>query len=57
MNSTSWSDGEQGILSEGDEKAERGNEEKKVWFVEGKKWLLYQDNALVHSSLLIRIFS
>jgi hypothetical protein len=28
---------EQGILSEGDAKVQRGNEEKKVRFVEGKK--------------------
>jgi hypothetical protein len=30
-------DGEQGILSEGDAKAERGSEKKKVRFVEGEK--------------------
>jgi len=38
--STSWPDGEHGILSEGDEKVERGSEEKKAWFVEGEKWML-----------------
>ena len=32
--STSWSDGEQEILFEGDGKAERGSEEIKAWFVE-----------------------
>ena len=38
--STSWPDGEQEILFEGDEKAERGGEEIRAWFVEGKKlWL------------------
>ena len=35
--SSSWPDSEQGILSESDENAERGSEEKKVWFVERKK--------------------
>lgn len=34
--STSWPDSEHEI-SEGDEKAERGREEKKAWFVEGNK--------------------
>ena len=34
--STLWPDSEQGILSEGDAKAERGNEGKETWFVEGK---------------------
>jgi hypothetical protein len=48
-----WADGEQGILSECDEKAGRGSEVKKALFVEGKKWLCHHDNALEHSSLLI----
>jgi hypothetical protein len=39
--STSWLDGEQGIVSEGDEKAEKCSEEIKAWFVEGKKWMLH----------------
>jgi transposase len=43
-------------LSEGDEYAGRGSEEKKAWFVEGKKWLLIRDNAPVHISLLIHDF-
>jgi len=30
---------------------------KKVRYVEGKKWLLHYNNATVHSSLLILIFS
>lgn len=54
--STSWLDCEQGMLSECDEEAERGSGEKKVWFVEGGKWLLHHDNALAHSSLLIYDF-
>ena len=35
--STSWPDGGQEILFEGGEKAERGSEEIRAWFVEGKK--------------------
>jgi hypothetical protein len=35
--SSSWPDGEQGLLAESDENAERGSEEKKAWFVEGGK--------------------
>ena len=35
--STSSLDNGQGILSEGDEKAEKENEEKKAWIVKGKK--------------------
>jgi hypothetical protein len=30
---------------------------KKVWYVEGKKWLLHYNNTTAHSSLLIPIFS
>jgi hypothetical protein len=33
-----WPDGEQGIISEEHEKAERGSEEKKALFMEGKNW-------------------
>jgi hypothetical protein len=54
--STSWPDREQGILSEGDEKAEWGREDKMNWFVEGEKQLLHHDNAPVHSSLPIHDF-
>ena len=53
--STSWSNGEQGILSEGDEKAERQWGEKGL-MCGGEKRLLHHDNALAHSSLLIRDF-
>jgi len=35
-----WPDGEQGILYECDEKAERGSEEKKARFVEEKKMVI-----------------
>ena len=52
--STSSLDNGQGMLSEGDEKAEKENEEKKAWIVKGKKkWSLHHDNTLAHSSLLI----
>jgi hypothetical protein len=37
MISTLWPYGQQGILSEGDENADRHSEEKKVSFVERKK--------------------
>ena len=43
-------------LSEGDEKVERGSEEKKAWFVEGKKLVLHHYNTMAHSSLLIHDF-
>jgi hypothetical protein len=49
-------DGEQVLLSEGDEKAERGSEEGRAQFMKGKTWLLHHDNALAHFSLLIRDF-
>ena len=52
-----WPDGEQGILSEGDEKAEKGSEEtKRSDLCRGKNWLLHHANASAHSSLLIRDF-
>ena len=35
--SASWPNGERGILSEGDGKAEKGDEDKKFWFVKGEK--------------------
>jgi hypothetical protein len=35
--STSWTNGEQGILSEGDEKADSGNEDKEFRLVEAEK--------------------
>ena len=54
--STSWPDSEQGILSEGDAKAERGSEEKKSDLWRGKKWLLHHDNGPVHSSCMIHDF-
>ena len=57
MNFYSWLDGEQGILSEGDEKTERVSEEKKAWFeVEKKRWL-HHDNTLTHSPFWFMIFS
>jgi len=56
MISTLWTYGKQGILSEGDKNAERHSEEKKVWFVKGKKQLLHHDNILAHSSPLIHDF-
>jgi hypothetical protein len=49
-------DGEQGLLSEGDEKAERGSEEERAQFVKGKTWFLHHDNTLAHFCLLIRDF-
>jgi hypothetical protein len=51
-----WPDGEQGLLSEGDENAERGSEEKMPGLWRRKKWLLHRDNAAVHFSLLIHDF-
>lgn len=55
--STSWPEGEHGILSEGDEKAERVSEDKKVWFEVDKKWWLHHDAHLAHSPFWFMIFS
>jgi len=52
---TSWPDGEQGVLSE-HEKAEIGSEEKKAWFMVGKKWSLHPDNTQAYAYLLVRYF-
>ena len=50
-------DGEQELVSEGDEKAERSSEEERAWFVKGKKRLLHHDNALALSAFWFVIFS
>jgi hypothetical protein len=55
--STSWSDGEQGILSEGDEQTERGNEEKMIRFVEGENGCSIKITLWCIPPFLFMIFS